>query len=414
MRLLSIALPAIYLSGEVNSFTHLTSSAKIQKLQLSATPESRLEEPHFGSLSTISEQNQYESEIPEEYTIPLTTTETIHEVVKGNPSSLNVEVLGPIFCVSLLVVFLAGILMKSSGVGVGFLKMDLPHKVTALQELSWLPGTITEPEVVVGLVMAFSAFAQALTGFGFAVVAVGAMSSMPWLLHSELYDVITPVTATLGSLVGFCLLLPYAFEENGGLEWEEILPLLVPCTILTPLGIQLSNIVDPLVATRVLAALIMGFVAYKLVPTVKEFMTKKNESLPEKETPESSGPAFLQSKAAAIVFGSAAGIFGGAFDVQGPPLCIYGDAKGWTPAQFRNNLLAVVALNSALVVGIDYYQGVLEKSFYYSYFCLTSLPGVLVGLYLGQEASKRIDPVLFKNLVLLMCMGLGVQLLTIS
>ena len=39
------------------------------------------------------------------------------------------------------------------------------------------------------------------------MVSVGALSSMPWLLHSELYDVITPVAATLGAVVGFILLL---------------------------------------------------------------------------------------------------------------------------------------------------------------------------------------------------------------
>merc|ERR1712238_512529 len=100
-------------------------------------------------------------------------------------------------------------------------------------------------------VMAFSAFAQALTGFGFAVVAVGALSSMPWLLHSELYDVITPVAATLGALVGFLLL--------------------IPCTVLTPLGIQLNSMVDPAVGTRVLAGLILGFVGYKLLPMVTDF-----------------------------------------------------------------------------------------------------------------------------------------------
>ena len=43
-----------------------------------------------------------------------------------------------------------------------------------------------------------------------------------------------------------------------------------------------------------------------------------------------------------ILFGSLAGISGGAFDVQGPPLCVYGDAKGWSQAQFRNNILTVV------------------------------------------------------------------------
>jgi len=349
---------------------------------------------------------------------------------------LTAEVLGPIFSIVLVVLFLGNTLLSSCGLSDTFEYMDLSHKLDVLGTISWLPGSLFEAKVVVAFVMAFSAFAQALTGFGFAVVAVGAMSSMPWLLHSELYDVITPVAATLGALVGFILLIPYAFakgeptEEEPGLDWGEILPLLIPCTVLTPLGIQLNSMVDPVLGTRILAGLIMGFVAYKLVPIVQEALGSDDgdEGLvidvggPPVVTTEAalalSADAteevpFLQSRTAAILFGSAAGIFGGAFDVQGPPLCVYGDAKGWSPAKFRNIILAVVCLNSALVVAIDYFEGALGD-FYYSYFCLTSLPGVLLGVVAGQWASERIDPVLFKNLVLVMCLGLGIQLLRVS
>jgi len=352
---------------------------------------------------------------------------------------LSAEIVGPFATITVVTIFLLYCLLNSCGLSDTFESMDLSGKMSILSSVSWMPSDIGEAKVVVAFVMAFSAFAQALTGFGFAVVAVGAMSSMPWLLHSELYDVITPVAATLGALVGFILLIPYAFaegpptEEEPGLDWGEILPLLIPCTILTPLGIQLNSMVDPVLGTRILAGLIMGFVAYKLAPMVQDALGADGDDdaidvtavTSTEATDAATGtsaslvleadaePDFLQSRTAAILFGSAAGIFGGAFDVQGPPLCVYGDAKGWSPAKFRNNVLAVVCLNSAFVVAIDYYQGALGD-FYYSYFCLTSLPGVLLGVVAGQYASERIDPVLFKNLVLVMCLGLGIQLLRVS
>jgi uncharacterized membrane protein YfcA len=353
-------------------------------------------------------------------------------------SLLSADILGPIFSIVVVVLFLLYTLLHDCGYGItdDYIFDNISQKVEILSKISWLPGRGSEAQSMVALVMAFSSFAQALTGFGFAVVAVGAMSSMPWLLHSELYDVITPVAATLGSLVGFILLIPYAFTsndqktiDNPGLEWKEIIPLLIPCTILTPLGMQLNSMIDPIIGTRILAALIMGFVGYKIVPMIQDsggIMNNKKDN--ENETNDVSlslsvvdtvditveQNSFLQSKTAAILFGCAAGIFGGAFDVQGPPLCIYGDAKGWSPAQFRNNILTVVALNSAFVVVIDSVQGGVLDNFYYSYFCLTSLPGVLAGVVIGQYASKRIDPILFKNLVLVMCLGLGIQLLTVS
>jgi len=213
---------------------------------------------------------------------------------------------------------------------------------------------------------------------------------MPWLLHSELYEVITPVAATLGSLVGFILLLPSV--QN--LAWEEILPLLVPCTVLTPVGIALSASVSPAIATKVLAVLILAFVAYVLAA--------------------SDTPPALASRPAALTFGAFAGLFGGAFDVQGPPLVMFGNAKGWAPRVFRDNVLCVVALNSLLVVLLDLFNGEVLNNFYYAYFSLTSLPGVLVGVAAGQYASERVDPAQFKKIVLVMCLGLGASLLTAS
>lgn len=336
---------------------------------------------------------------------------------------LSAEILGPVISIAVVVAFLLFTLLTTVGISDAFTTMDFEHKFNVLSRISWLPGSTQDAKVTVALVMAFSAFAQALTGFGFAVVAVGAMSSMPWLLHSELYEVITPVAATLGALVGFILLTPAAFadgpatDEAPGLDWSEILPLLIPCTVLTPLGIKLNGMVDPVLATRVLAGLIMAFVCYKLVPTIQGMLGDgENDDVGDEVgsvLEDDADPSFLQSRAGAILMGSAAGIFGGAFDVQGPPLCVYGDAKEWSPAKFRNNVLAVVALNSAFVVAIAYFNECLGN-FYYSYFCLTSMPGVLLGVVVGQYVSTKIDPVLFKNLVLIMCLGLGIQLLRVS
>ena len=64
---------------------------------------------------------------------------------------------------------------------------------------------------------------------------------------------------------------------------------------------------------------------------------------------------------------------------------------------------------------LDYFvQPELLQNFYYPYFCLTSLPFVVVGVAAGQWASERIDPAVFGKLVLFLCFALGVQLLTLS
>ena len=89
---------------------------------------------------------------------------------------------------------------------------------------------------------------------------------------------------------------------------------------------------------------------------------------------------------------------------------MYGNAKGWEPSRFRDNVLCVVAVNSAQVVAIYSLAGDLN-TFYYPYFCLTSMPGVLIGVAAGRWASERIDAKQFKTVLLVMCSGLAAKLL---
>ena len=58
---------------------------------------------------------------------------------------------------------------------------------------------------------------------------------------------------------------------------------------------------------------------------------------------------------------------------------------------------------------LEQQQG-LSLSVYFAYCALASLPGVLVGTWVGQQAAARVDTALFKQIVLAMCFGLGVKL----
>lgn len=297
-------------------------------------------------------------------------------------------------------------------------------------DLSMIPE---DQQLLLPVVMAVSAFAQAFTGFGFAIVSVGVLSGVPWLVDSPtLYPLVTPLVAALGAVVGTVLLLPNVRR----LQWAEITPLLVPCTVLTPAGVWLSTIAPPDVATHCLAVLILGFVAYSFSNMVRaakgETALLVSESdqtaecdasgecpLPDDEASaaegaeggeggEGTGPSPIP-QTAAYSLGAAAGVFGGAWDIQGPPLVVYGNLRGWSTTDFRDNILTVVALNSLLVVATAQLDGRLHSA-YFAFCALVSLPGVLVGTWAGQQAAARVDPALFKQIVLVMCLGLGIKL----
>lgn len=280
-------------------------------------------------------------------------------------------------------------LIEADGIG----QLPMSSRLEALSSVNWLPwadnGQINWTELTFAFVMALSAFAQALTGFGFAIISVGCLSGTTWLLHSNLYELITPIAACLGAVVGAVLLLPTASK----LKWNELLPLILPCTLATPVGVWVATVVNPALVNTALGLLILAFVAY----------LKFDAELPK----------FMSSKPATYILGGIAGLLGGAYDVQGPPLVVAGKAQGWGTQQFRDSVLAVVAINSAQVVAIDVLAGKLH-SFYFGYYCLTSLPGVLLGLVVGQWACQMIDPVQFKQVLLVMCSALALKLLFAS
>lgn len=212
---------------------------------------------------------------------------------------------------------------------------------------------------------------------------------MEWIAHSSIFNDLQPVAAVLGGVVGWSLVLP----EINKVNWRELAPLLIASTIATPIGAVLFESIDPSLALRGLGALIFGFVVYSLTG-VKV-------------------PRILGGKPGALFLGAVAGAFGGAFDIAGPPLVVHAQAAEWAPenGDFKRNILAVVSVNSLLVVGWDIISG-RAADYYVLDFVLYSLPLVIVGIAAGKWLGNRLDAAAFKNIVLLVCLTMGVRLLT--
>ncbi|EME27914.1 uncharacterized protein Gasu_45760 [Galdieria sulphuraria] len=156
------------------------------------------------------------------------------------------------------------------------------------------------PYILVSLTMGFASFTQAFAGFGFAVVAIGILSQFGWIVNSNVFQDIQPIAAVIGSLIGWTLV----GSQWNKVQWKEIMPLLISCMISTPLGAWGLQYVNHSVSLHILGSLIFGFVSYSfsgLRPPRKWFA----------------------NKFAAWTLGGLAGIFGGAFDINGPPLVFY-------------------------------------------------------------------------------------------
>jgi uncharacterized membrane protein YfcA len=91
----------------------------------------------------------------------------------------------------------------------------------------------------------------------------------------------------------------------------------------------------------------------------------------------------------AWLFGVSAGVLGGAYGMNGPPLVIYGALRRWSPEHFRATL-AGYFLPASLIGMIGYWAAGLWTPSVSRYYLL-SLPTVLLAIPLGRAINRRLD-----------------------
>jgi uncharacterized membrane protein YfcA len=92
----------------------------------------------------------------------------------------------------------------------------------------------------------------------------------------------------------------------------------------------------------------------------------------------------------AWLFGVSAGVLGGAYGMNGPPLVVYGSLRRWPPERFRATLQGYF-LPASLAGMVGYWAAGLWTSTVTRYFLL-SLPAVAVAIPLGRMINARLDP----------------------
>jgi len=111
----------------------------------------------------------------------------------------------------------------------------------------------------------------------------------------------------------------------------------------------------------------------------------------------------------AWLFGLAAGVLGGAYGMNGPPLAVYGSLRGWAPGEFRATLQGYFLPASAAGMAGYWMVGLWTPPV--TRFYLASLPGVLVAIVLGGVVNKRMSSTRFSYAVYVGLISIGVLLL---
>ncbi len=112
--------------------------------------------------------------------------------------------------------------------------------------------------------------------------------------------------------------------------------------------------------------------------------------------------------ASAWPFGIAAGILGGAYNTNGPPVVIYGLLRQWPPAAFRATLQGYFFPTGLFILAGHAAAGLWTRPV--GEFFAFSLPVVLLAIWLGARLNRAIPEGKFDRSIHVLLLGVGVLL----
>lgn len=229
-----------------------------------------------------------------------------------------------------------------------------------------------------GLVLSIlflSTFTRSALGFGDALVA------MPLLTLIVGVQTATPLVALAASTIAVSLLIQIWRQVNLAAAWRLILATLLGI----PFGLIALKLVPEQILRSVLGFLLIAFGAYNLA----EF------ALP-----------LLNDERFSWLFGWIAGLFGGAFNANGPPVVIYGLMRNWSPDRFRATLQGYFLFTGGSILVAHGLAGLWTRPVLRYY--LSALPVIVTAILVGNWANARISGEAFNRLVYAFLIIMGV------
>jgi uncharacterized membrane protein YfcA len=193
-------------------------------------------------------------------------------------------------------------------------------------------------------------------GFGEALVAV------PLLALVVPVEVAAPVAVLVSITVAFIVVVQ---------DWREVHvrsagALVLPTMLGIPLGLILLRTVSEPIVKVGLAAVIIAF-------SIHSLMSGRQRELPNDKF--------------AWMFGFSAGVLGGAYGMNGPPLVVYGSLRKWSPQHFRATLQGYFLPASLAGLWGYWLAGLWTPAV--NRFYLSSLPTVILATFLGRVINRR-------------------------
>jgi uncharacterized protein len=217
-------------------------------------------------------------------------------------------------------------------------------------------------------------------GFGEALIAV------------PLLALILPlrVAAPLAVLLSITIAAVVVVQDWRKIHFSSAAWLLLPTFLGTPIGLALLTSSHQQLVKAVLALLIIAFAGYMLAVA---------------------NPPQLHSEHRAWLLGCGflAGILGGAFGMNGPPLVVYGTLRRWSPQHFRATLQGYFLPASVASMAGYWFAHLWTPAVTHDYFI--ALPAAIPAIFLGRWINHRLRSDAFLKYVHAGLIAIGLLLL---
>lgn len=215
------------------------------------------------------------------------------------------------------------------------------------------------------LIIFFASIIRSAFGFGESLIAV------PLLALLIPINIAVPLSVLLSITIAAIVVL----SDWRNINFQSTKDLLISTSFGIPIGLFILKTGDERVIKTILGVIIILFSLFSL-SNKKDFRFKITNKW-------SYGCGFL------------AGVLGGAYGMNGPPLIVYGSLKRWGPKQFRATLHAYFLPASSIGM-IGYWKAGLWTSTVSNYYLL-SLLVVLPAIYIGKKLNHILPDHTFKK-----------------
>ncbi|EDX86099.1 conserved domain protein, putative [Synechococcus sp. PCC 7335] len=236
-------------------------------------------------------------------------------------------------------------------------------------------------EAIIILTVGVASFIRGVSGFGAALIIMPVLSGL-----TSIY-VAAPLVAILGLTIDTLL----CFYYRRSFDWGLVAKLWIGSILGIPLGFVMLRFIPGNWMLLALGLMIVVYAIYALF----------DPAMP-----------ILQSQRWMYGTGFLCGALGSSYNIPGPPIILYGNSQRWGQEKFKSNLSVFFWGNAVFVVLGHIVQNRLTETVFQQY--MIAIPSMIIGLFSGIILSRFFNPLVFRRVVLVILILVGIRLFVLG